>query len=126
MKIEFTPISVKRYRSSFRDLEVGDQFFEDHSTYGLRTITRITDKDFIIGYGDVKPSGLHEQQIRFDRETGRKRGSPSYRGATLPTPELLKDMNETCETNIISNALRNVRFRNLPIDTLRQIAALMP
>lgn len=118
------PIIIPAFRASFRELQVGDKFLVTEGRWEARTITRITDRHFIFGFGVVKPSGLHEWQDKYDRHTGDKLGE-RFKGATLPTPELVAEINADAADRQNRRTLDNTAWRKLTDEQAAQVCALL-
>jgi hypothetical protein len=123
-------ITISNYRSSFAELQVGDQFLTRNSgwncsSYNLLTIIRLTPKYFIRGYGNLI-NGKHEYENAYRRDNGQKVGRyHSDPDATLPTPELVAEINQDITDRNTRNELKNLELSNLTIEQARQVVDLV-
>lgn len=120
LSLMFTPISISTFRASFADLQVGDQVLDYRGSFNgysiALTIDKVTATQFVCG------------SRRFKREDGREIGT-SYHRVTLPTPENVKEANESGDERDIRirlrGALNDIRPDRIPLDTARQVLALL-
>lgn len=113
-----TPIVIATFRASFRDLQPGDQVLDHrgsfHAVYEALTVTKVTPTQFVCG------------SRRFNRDNGNEIGALSrFHTATLPDPERLARINADAEEKAVRRALRDADLSNLPLDTAKQVLALI-
>lgn len=119
------------FRTSFQDLQVGDQFVTISSgwarsrpDYHFHTITRLSPKYLYVGCGEKLENGKFRYENVYSRADGRRIGGHSHDlSANLLSPELLKRIQEVRADNKTEHELRIIkeRLNNTPIEEARLI-----
>lgn len=94
-------------------LQVGDEVMLTRPYPMLKTVEKFTKLHVIVG-GE-----------KYLRNTGRKAGE-LYGYIHQRDDDTLREWEEGRERNVISNRLRDIRWSEVSLETLRAIAALLP
>jgi hypothetical protein len=125
-----TMIIIPNYRSSFAELQVGDQFLTSQAwgtSYVPNAVTRLTPKWFVRGFGKPLDSkkNICEYEDVYRRDNGQRVGGHrSDSNAILPTPELIAQINQEVADRATMNELASLDFRFLNPEQARQVIDL--